>query len=588
MRGAARVLCGALIAISFLDVVGAASAVAATAPPRPDIVVTAPRFLRLTIREGAATGSRRFRVDLRRADLGDPVAGAASVRLSASAGNCPAGTLLAAPDFGALAAGEQADVVELLAGGFARASVTLTVTASEVSSFNPGTAARCSIEISTNIIDPSDAIDRRPTNDRASITVEIIDEGDRASFAIVDDLSLVARPLRAAFLPQPGAGMSASLIVNLRNKALNERTLTLSGEDGSCPAGTLASLDLDPRQAGAQTSAVVAAGKSLNAKATLLLAPPREATRDGLSPERCQLSLSLDGGGADGDATNDTATVVVDRATLDSTGGAGCPAYAASSTTSGNAPAALLELSGLAASTRHAGIYWSHNDSGNPFALHALREDGTIAATFPLSGGSSVDPEDIALGPCSAGASTTCIYLADIGDNSKTRSSVRLFRIVEPAMLDGSTLPVETLSFVYEDGPRDAEALLIEPVTARPFIVSKITTALGQLYRIDDLGEVGGGTARRISTLNSTPVASLVTGGDVHPSGERVLLRTYGRVFEYLAPGADSLEEVFAVAPIERTTGSQPQSEAIAYTADGLGYLIGSEQRAALLRVDCD
>ena len=60
-----------------------------------------------------------------------------------------------------------------------------------------------------------------------------------------------------------------------------------------------------------------------------------------------------------------------------------CAAYSPSRKVGENT-SELPELSGLVASRRHAGIFWAHNDSGNPLELFAIRESGGVAAKIPL------------------------------------------------------------------------------------------------------------------------------------------------------------------------------------------------------------
>ena len=189
---------------------------------------------------------------------------------------------------------------------------------------------------------------------------------------------------------------------------------------------------------------------------------------------------------------------------------------------------------------------------------------------------------------CSAASSTWCIYLADIGDNAAVRSSVAIYRLPEPDLTPGQTLPVTVLPFTYPGGARDAESLVAEAQSGRLFVVSKILTGFGDAFRLDGLGQPGGGTATLVANLGpSSPADLFLTAADAHPSGESMLLRSYSRVWELRQPGALLLEEVFA-APLAQVVGaSQPQAEAIAFTSDGLGYLLGSEQLAPVQRVGC-
>jgi hypothetical protein len=259
-------------------------------------------------------------------------------------------------------------------------------------------------------------------------------------------------------------------------------------------------------------------------------------------------------------------------------GPAPCPQYDPHPKLTGRVPPVLRELSGFAASHQHAGIFWAHNDSGNAPEIYALRADGTIAATVPLRGVNLRDPEDIAVGPCAAGSVQSCIYLADIGDNGARRPGVQILKAVEPERLDGTPLAPAILPFRYPDGPHNAEALVVDPGTARVFVITKTLLSLGDVYRVDDLGSRDGGHAVRLRTLRAPgEFDSTTTAADAHPSGTRLLLRTYTRAWELRSPAARSFEDVLDAEPVPVPEASQPQGEAIAYTADGRDYLLGGE-----------
>jgi hypothetical protein len=63
----------------------------------------------------------------------------------------------------------------------------------------------------------------------------------------------------------------------------------------------------------------------------------------------------------------------------------GCPEYATPPRKLGGVPAVLPELSGMAASRRHPGVLWAHNDSGNDAEVFAVRETGEVLATLRLA-----------------------------------------------------------------------------------------------------------------------------------------------------------------------------------------------------------
>ena len=60
-------------------------------------------------------------------------------------------------------------------------------------------------------------------------------------------------------------------------------------------------------------------------------------------------------------------------------------------------PQRIPESSGIVKSRRYPGIYWVHNDSGNPPLLFAIRGDGRIVRQFHL-GFPDTDWEDIKAG----------------------------------------------------------------------------------------------------------------------------------------------------------------------------------------------
>jgi len=263
----------------------------------------------------------------------------------------------------------------------------------------------------------------------------------------------------------------------------------------------------------------------------------------------------------------------------------------------GRVPLVLAELSGLAASARHPGVLWAHNDSGNAFQVFAIDASGKLLATLNLTGADpeGMDLEDIALGPCAPGDARTCLFLADTGDNFERRAQVRLLRFPEPEQVADATLAVEALPFTWPDRPHDCESLVIEPGTGRPVLITKEGDSLGEVFALDGLSVGGVGRALALGTLRSPDnVDKRTTAAALHPSGQRLLLRTYTRVWEVRRPGASRMEELIQGQVVEVPGPSQAQSEALTWLPeDGRStashsFLLGSEfagQR--LYRVDC-
>ena len=252
-------------------------------------------------------------------------------------------------------------------------------------------------------------------------------------------------------------------------------------------------------------------------------------------------------------------------------------------------PAFLDEISGLAESRSNAGVFWVHNDSGDRPRVYAVSRSGAWLGTYTLAGAKAVDWEDMAIGPATDGQSY--LYLADIGDNAGRRSSIRVYRVNEPVVDANQSPIVETLSsvtsyeFVYDDGPRDAEGFMVDPLTNDFYVVSKREAEGNHLYRSvsPDSGRMN--TFARVGTFSTTGT----TGADISPDGLQVLIRRYSSaVFTNMPPATAgsywsrpdaSISLVTLLAQPGQTVPlvAETQGEAIAFAADGQGFYTTSE-----------
>lgn len=251
--------------------------------------------------------------------------------------------------------------------------------------------------------------------------------------------------------------------------------------------------------------------------------------------------------------------------------------------------AELVEISGVAASRAHPEVLWVHNDSGFPPEIAALDRDGNVIAVIPIPGVESVDWEDVALGRGADQFSDT-LFIGDIGDN--TDEPVRgtppvIIRIAEPDPFapPGASIDAVSIPYAYADGPRDAEAVLADPLTGEVVIVSKQWSgAIAGAYVIP--AEVAFAeepppvdvTLPRAADVGGTE-GSPVTGGDISPDGRIVILRTYIEVLVWDRDPADSVAATLATEPTCTRQVIEPQGEAVAIGVDGRGFVTISEGR---------
>ena len=221
----------------------------------------------------------------------------------------------------------------------------------------------------------------------------------------------------------------------------------------------------------------------------------------------------------------------------------------------------VLEASGLAASQRHAGVLWTHNDSGDAARLFAIGRDGRVLATLRFAGVQARDWEAMAVGRDDRGE--PALFAGDIGDNLGVWPSVTVYRVAEPARLRDATARAERYRLRYPDGPRDAEALLVDPRANRLYVASK-DEAGGSLYQAP--AELRGDRVNLLRRVGRVPAS--VTDGAYSPDGRLLVLRDYRAAYVYAASGGR-----LATVPLPL----QQQGESIAFSADGGSLLAGSE-----------
>lgn len=235
--------------------------------------------------------------------------------------------------------------------------------------------------------------------------------------------------------------------------------------------------------------------------------------------------------------------------------------------------AGLSEASGLVVSRVTQGRLWAHNDSGKP-EIFALDANGKVTGRVSLSGAAVVDWEAMASGPC---GSSTCLYIADIGDNSAGRSEIIVYRVPEPAKASGSAQVSGVFRASYPDGAHDAEALLVAP-DGTLYVVTKGDTGHVALYRFPR--EMRDGTTMRLERVgeplsNGKPADDArITDGAISADGQLVVLRTRTALTFYRA--SDFLKGNFRKdRSVDLKPLGEPQGEAVAFGSANTVYVAG-------------
>ena len=170
------------------------------------------------------------------------------------------------------------------------------------------------------------------------------------------------------------------------------------------------------------------------------------------------------------------------------------------------------------------GDFLTVNDSGDKGQVFVV--DGETGKTIGVTFWSASAKDVEAIAP----ADGKDIWIGDIGDNKLNRPWIEVTRL--PVDEGDRAQAGQTFRLAYPDGARDAEALLVHPVTGRVYVATKLPLVDGQLYEAPEtLDPV------RVNRLKSIgEVGSFITDGAFFPDGRHLILRGYGRATIYSFP----------------------------------------------------
>ena len=262
--------------------------------------------------------------------------------------------------------------------------------------------------------------------------------------------------------------------------------------------------------------------------------------------------------------------------------------------------ARLQEISGVAASRRHPETLWLINDGGSAAELHAVTPRGSHIASLAIAGIDNTDWEDLAAFELDG---RSYLLVADTGDNGGLRKTLQLHVVAEPASLvDATVQPAWSIAFRWPDGPRDCEAVTVDPVRGEVLLVSKKREPpeLFSLPLRPPAKELL--TAQRIGTLAGVPTPDAeraaasprrarldgqVTAAAVSPDRNTLAVMTYRYLLLYPRPANGNWADAVAGTPRTSELPWLPQAEALGWSPDGRSlYATGEFIPAPLYRID--
>ena len=244
------------------------------------------------------------------------------------------------------------------------------------------------------------------------------------------------------------------------------------------------------------------------------------------------------------------------------------------------------EASGISYS-RVADLIYTINDSGDGPNLYVSDVAAGHTKKVVVEGLEPVDTEDLTVGPC---GEENCVYISDVGDNARMRSSVQIAIVPDRADL-GESVSARVVTLRYPDRAHDAEGVAMHPngdlyVLTKEIDYVNNRAASAQLYRVgrETLHSASEAELEWVAELELPYLlymfnlwGRLVTAFDISPDGKRALILTYKTAMEV------QLDLAEQVVPVRRWTEEHyqliptrplPQQEAAAYhpTRDAFIY----------------
>jgi hypothetical protein len=260
----------------------------------------------------------------------------------------------------------------------------------------------------------------------------------------------------------------------------------------------------------------------------------------------------------------------------------------------------LDEASGMAASNLVENRLYHTNDTWAPSPNFFITDTaGQNLQVITIEGVSNNprlnDIEDMDVGRCGDG---TCLFIGDIGDNRTNRPTINVLVIEEFIEVPSSVSVNQYLRVQYPDGSHDAESLAVHP-NGDIYVLSKeITSLLGtapaKLYKLARASWENAGdevlTLEFVAdidlfALSGTTVnifSHIATGMDISKDGQRLLILTYGEVFE-IAVDVSLLkgETISAETPYKQIeVVTLLQQESISYSSNSTSFFYTAEARS--------
>ncbi len=222
---------------------------------------------------------------------------------------------------------------------------------------------------------------------------------------------------------------------------------------------------------------------------------------------------------------------------------------------------AIPESSGIVASRKYPGVFWTHNDSGNPPQIFAIDRAGKTIATFDVKQ-KNRDWEDIALDDAGH------LFIGEIGNNNARHEELAVYQIDEPDPHAPAAGPIEvtnTWHLLFPDKPFDCESLFIWK--DHGYVISKdFEMRQAGLYRFLLVKQEKPAVLEKVCDL---PIRYPCTGADISRDGKQLAVITVCGPYLFDLPKAGDVSTLDKLSP-KHVFYTDIHMEAVCFVEEGL------------------
>src|SRR5688572_8494131 len=207
----------------------------------------------------------------------------------------------------------------------------------------------------------------------------------------------------------------------------------------------------------------------------------------------------------------------------------------------GQMPPDISESSGLEMAD-DANTFFTHSDHGNGApVLYKIDHSGKLLKTYPISGASLVDWEDLTRDESGN------LYIGDVGNNNGNRSELKIYKtnVSNPGAAQTISFSYDSRDAVESKGKKgkgkaktaknfNSEAIFWH--NGNLYLVTKASGGNGEAHLFQVSDSPGSHTAKLIG---SKELGAKITSADISPSGDKLVLMSLGKLHIFNISGSD-------------------------------------------------